>query len=133
TMCSGHSIRVSQGGTIAVLRPIRSLSEEHMLLLFRNHFSKPGTSVELQGRIEEEVQDIRWVVIHRDGDLTASTSKVSDPLYSFPLIVRLGVSDLPQRLYLGVGDDGIIGRRVSIMTGATHAPLTIAQGIIGWN
>jgi hypothetical protein len=40
---------------------------------------------------------------------------------------------LPQRLDLGVGDVGIIGRRVSVMTSSMSGPLTVAEGIIGWN
>lgn len=40
---------------------------------------------------------------------------------------------LSQKLDLGVGDAGIIGRRVSVMTGSTQGPLTVAEGIIGWN
>jgi hypothetical protein len=40
---------------------------------------------------------------------------------------------LPQRLDLGVSDVGIIGRRVSVMTSSTSGPLTVAEGIIGWN
>lgn len=40
---------------------------------------------------------------------------------------------LAQRLDLGVSDVGIIGRRVSVMTSSTSGPLTVAEGIIGWN
>ena len=40
---------------------------------------------------------------------------------------------LPQRLNLGVGDEGIIGRRVSLMTAASGGPMTVAEGIAGWN
>lgn len=40
---------------------------------------------------------------------------------------------LPQKLDLGVGNDGIIGRRVSVMMGSTKGPLIVAEGIIGWN
>jgi hypothetical protein len=41
--------------------------------------------------------------------------------------------ELPETLNLGVGDSGIIGRRVSVMTGSERGPLTVAEGIIGWN
>lgn len=104
-----------------------------MLLLFTNHFSNSGTSVEIQGWSDEEVQDRHWVVIHRDGDLSAPVANTSNPLYSFPLGVRPKVLELPQRLDLGVSDAGIIGRRVSVMMGSIQGPLTVAQGIIGWN
>jgi len=40
---------------------------------------------------------------------------------------------LPERLHLGVGEAGIIGRRVSVVAGSIHRPLTLAEGIIGWN
>lgn len=40
---------------------------------------------------------------------------------------------LPQKLDLGVGDLGIIGRRISLQTSSTGGPLTVAEGIIGWN
>ncbi|EDU49819.1 oxoglutarate iron-dependent oxygenase protein [Pyrenophora tritici-repentis] len=137
-MCNGTSTRVSQGGSIAVLRPthhlIRTHSEEDMLLFFSNRFSAPGTSVEFQGLDESILQDIHWVVIHRDGDLTNAPEKVStNPLYSFSLDARPLRMQLPQRLDLGVGERGIIGRRVSVMVGSFEGPLTLAEGIIGWN
>ncbi|OAL52654.1 hypothetical protein IQ07DRAFT_505863 [Pyrenochaeta sp. DS3sAY3a] len=137
-MCNGHSTRVSQGGSIAVLRPtshlIRTQSEE-MFLLFSNQFQHIGTSVELQGLEADLQQDRHWVVIHRDGDLTAAPHATpSNPLYSFALdSVLESTMQLPQKLDLGVGDAGIIGRRISVMTGSSQDPLTLAEGIIGWN
>ena len=66
-MCNGASTRVSQGGSIAVLRPThhltRTQSEEEMLLLFHNQFSKPGTSVKFQGLDDGFQQDKHWIVI----------------------------------------------------------------------
>jgi hypothetical protein len=41
--------------------------------------------------------------------------------------------ELEERLDLGVSEVGIIGRRVSVMTGSVGGPLTVAEGIIGWN
>ena len=65
-MCCGNSTRVSQGGSIAVLRPTshltRSRSEEEMFLLFRNQ-AAVGTSVEFQGLDEQFQQDRHWIVI----------------------------------------------------------------------
>lgn len=71
----------------------------------------------------------------RDGDLTASPQATpSNPLYSFALKTVLeSTMQLPQKLDLGVGDAGIIGRRISVMTGSHQDPLTLAEGIIGWN
>ncbi|EAT91628.1 hypothetical protein HBI56_012930 [Parastagonospora nodorum] len=136
-MCTGNSTRISQGGSIAVLRPThhlqRTQSEDDMLLFFSNRCSSRGTSVELEGWNEEEQNDKHWVVIHRDGDLSSSPQQ-SVPLYSFSLDSSMApVMQLPQRLDLGVGDVGIIGRRVSVMTSSTKGPLTVAEGIIGWN
>lgn len=66
-MCNGHSTRVSQGGSIAVLRPTphlkRTQSEEEMLLFFSNRCATRGTSIEFEGWNEEEQADRRWIVI----------------------------------------------------------------------
>jgi hypothetical protein len=73
------------------------------------------------------------VLNSRDGDLSSSPQQ-SIPLYSFSLDSNMApMMQLPQRLDLGVGDVGIIGRRVSVMTSSTKGPLTVAEGIIGWN
>ena len=72
----------------------------------------------------------------RDGDLSGDSSSPlrTPPFYSFDLdSCDTATMHLPQRLDLGVGDAGIIGRRVSVMTGSTKGPLTVAEGIIGWN
>ncbi|KAH8707063.1 hypothetical protein GQ44DRAFT_691683 [Phaeosphaeriaceae sp. PMI808] len=139
-MCNGHSTRVSQGGSIAVLQPTlnlkRSQTHDDMLLFFSNRCTTRGTSVEFEGWSEKEQSDDHWVVIHRDGDLSTSSSQQPqlNPLYSFNLGPNCDrVMQLPQRLDLGVSDVGIIGRRVSVMTSSTAGPLTVAQGIIGWN
>jgi hypothetical protein len=66
-MCNGDSARISQGGSIAVLRPThhlnRSQSEEEMLLFFSNRTASRGTSVEFEGWNDEEQNDRHWVVI----------------------------------------------------------------------
>lgn len=71
----------------------------------------------------------------RDGDLSSTLQSIAtSPLYSFPLSPALEYAmQLPQKLDLGVGDVGIIGRRISVMTGSAKGPLTVAEGIIGWN
>ena len=71
----------------------------------------------------------------RDGDLSGSASPAqTSPFYSFSFeSSEASTMHLPQKLDLGVGDAGIIGRRVSVMTGSIQGPLTIAEGIIGWN
>lgn len=70
----------------------------------------------------------------RDGDLNTSEARPSDPFFSFSLDgYWSSAMELPETLNLGVGDDGIIGRRVSVMTGSIREPMTVAEGIIGWN
>ncbi|KAF9735352.1 hypothetical protein PMIN06_010886 [Paraphaeosphaeria minitans] len=146
-MCNGSSTRMSQGGSIAVLRPSREMREaspdqqdSEVRLLFSNGsrtlLGSAGTQVELQGWDETNkiLQRRSWVVIHRDGDLNASEARPAIPFFSFDLGSRDAcIMELPETLNLGVGDTGIIGRRVSVMTGSTRGPLTVAEGIIGWN
>jgi hypothetical protein len=65
-MCNGSANRVSQGGSIAVLRPtqhLRRSNTDEMMLFFHNQFSAPGTSVELQGWDDDAKKDRHWVVI----------------------------------------------------------------------
>ena len=66
-MCNGQSTRVSQGGSIAVLRPTqhlqRSQSEEDMLLFFSNRCATPGTRIDFEGWADKERKDKHWVVI----------------------------------------------------------------------
>ena len=160
-MCNGSSNRVSQGGSIAVMRPTshlaRTHSEQEIFLLFTNPLSKSGTSVECQGLDDALQQNSHWLVIQyvscwstigfwsrwrwlttwnsRDGDLSAPPPQsIADSLYSFEIGSSLGgMMHLPEKLHLGVGDNGIIGRRVSVMTGSTQQPLTLAEGVVGWN
>lgn len=70
-----------------------------------------------------------------DGDLCSSQHQsASDALYTFEIdSPQRGFMQLPEKLHLGVGDKGIIGRRISVMTGSTQQPLTLAEGILGWN
>jgi hypothetical protein len=71
----------------------------------------------------------------RDGDLSAPPPQsISDSLYSFEIEdSSRKMMQLPEKLHLGVGGKGIIGRRVSVMTGSTQQPLTLAEGVVGWN
>lgn len=70
-----------------------------------------------------------------------------DVLYSFPLENTskglpqdYGTGDrgtdaftLPQKLNLGVGGDGVIGRNVSLVRRTPKGMHVLRQGIIGWN
>jgi hypothetical protein len=66
-MCTGNSTRISQGGSIAVLRPTqhfkRTQSEDEMLLFFSNKSASHGTNVELEGWNEDAQTDRHWIVI----------------------------------------------------------------------
>ncbi|KAF2192345.1 hypothetical protein K469DRAFT_653757 [Zopfia rhizophila CBS 207.26] len=151
-MCNGFSARTSQGGSIAVLRPTQEAqvldqasSNEEWQLVFSNNSdgqSQLGTQIEFRGwkGRSRALRTGSWVVIHRDGDLSASTllplpDRIPPkPLFSFSIQnYASSVIHLPQTLDLGVGETGIIGRRVSVMTGSKKVPKTLAEGIIGWN
>ena len=62
------------------------------------------------------------------------------PFYSFPINVPFledmgggAVIELQRPLELGVGESGVVGRRVSIVTGPGAGAERVAEGIIGWN
>ena len=70
-MCHGFSTRISQGGSIAVLRPTRSFytlepnASEEMQLLFQNTSDLETTQIEIKG-LDGAIQDCQhayWVVI----------------------------------------------------------------------
>lgn len=68
----------------------------------------------------------------RDGDLRSNTITDSSILHriALPKDVKFGTAfDLNARLDLGVGGDGIIGRRVSLIGDER----VIGEGIMGWN
>lgn len=78
----------------------------------------------------------------RDGDLIPSLTRDAIPaLYRLELnsLVRRNGSqraasatlDSDQPIRLTVGDDGVIGRRMSIVDGRSGSK--IAEGVIGWN
>ncbi|USP82268.1 uncharacterized protein yc1106_09542 [Curvularia clavata] len=158
-MCNGASTRTTQGGSIAVLHPIHppqripssssisssscSSSDDEdqqpqaneILVFFSNTLSKTsGTNVEVHGLHEQLKQQDGYIVIHRDGDLSSPTctpaSQDTTALCSFAIQRHARSWALERKLDLGVGDTGIIGRRVSVVT-ATREML--AQGIVGWN
>lgn len=57
-----------------------------------------------------------------------------DPFYSFALDGPTeSVVQLSRRLDIGVGEKGIIGRRICMMAGSGDGPMIVAEGIIGWN
>ncbi|ORX97682.1 hypothetical protein BCR34DRAFT_496691 [Clohesyomyces aquaticus] len=149
-MCNGHSSRTSQGGSIAILVPTEhhrhaiehtTLNEEWQLLFSNDNIdpSSPGTQVQLKGWNGRQRSQSHgyWVVIHRDGDLREPAPPNQIPtntLFTFSLDEYSStLTKLPRQLDITVGDTGIIGRRVSVMTSSTKGPLPVAVGIIGWN
>lgn len=70
--------------------------------------------------------------LSRDGDLQNGTQAESTVLHRFmiPTQPRFRQAfQLNARLNLGVGEQGVIGRRVSLLDGSVVA----AEGILGWN
>ncbi|OJD36809.1 oxoglutarate iron-dependent oxygenase [Diplodia corticola] len=146
-MC-GNSTRLSAGGTIAVLRPPPHESQPSTAscnLFFQN----PG---ELRGRTRAVFQADDggcfdnfmgyFMLIHHNGDLLARPSlseAASNALYAIQLRPAvdehqsLAQLDLAHVLDLSVGDRGVIGRKVSIVTDLKDTGTTLAEGIIGWN
>ncbi|KAL1615697.1 hypothetical protein SLS54_008827 [Diplodia seriata] len=147
-MCNGNSSRLSAGGTIAVLRPPphESQSPSANCNLF---FQNPG---ELSGRTRAVFQaddgscfdhfSGYFMLIHRNGDLLSRpplSEAAGDALHAIQLRPAvdehqsLAQLDLANALELSVGGQGVIGRKVSIVTDLKDTGTTIAEGIIGWN
>ncbi|KAK6343845.1 hypothetical protein TWF696_009934 [Orbilia brochopaga] len=137
-MCNGHSSRVSEGGAIAILRGQGSHTGAHF-----------NAKITLQN-LEEDIPtratflfekssrfpylDACSLVIHRDGDLNSHNGPSRAPLHCIPFDICAAEDcaceiNLPSRLDLGVGNSGVIGRKMSLM----NSRQVIAEGIIGWN
>ncbi|KAL1587453.1 hypothetical protein WHR41_03843 [Cladosporium halotolerans] len=133
-MCNGTSSRTSQGGSIAVLQPKPSsqrpqLHRELSLRLAADAINGHTTAT-FEGLEASPLGS--YFVIHRDGDLVTGSHSESSILHRFavPQTAHQGNAfDLNQRLDLGVGGDGVIGRRVSFVNEQT----VLGEGIIGWN
>lgn len=74
----------------------------------------------------------------QDGDLSGTTCDAGQtPLYSFSLDPSLDTNSLclSEKLDLGVGERGVIGRRVSVMTRSVggRGATVVAEGVMGWN
>ncbi|KAH8673508.1 hypothetical protein BX600DRAFT_455445, partial [Xylariales sp. PMI_506] len=155
-MC-GNSSRKSFGGALAILNlshieqngdSFHAHTRRAPLMAGRLIFVDCGEGSQSTTRAmfipEERLSEIMGqsctVGIHKTGDLTTSAI-ISPFIYKFPLQKTLSRSDcgsematmeaeLSQPLELGVGGDGIIGRRVTIW--APDAIEPIAEGIIGY-
>lgn len=152
-MCCNNP-RTSQGGALAVLSllhdssgsPIRS-SVPIMAgrLLFQDKSPEEPGSAQMVSLVPDQDLDLValgggcMIGIHETGDLT--TSAIISPFkYRFGLQRSLGhdvnsqfkmQTKLSSPLPLGIGGEGIIGRRVTLWKRDSTAPF--AEGIIGYN
>ncbi|KAF2501052.1 hypothetical protein BU16DRAFT_577317 [Lophium mytilinum] len=154
-MCNGESSRASQGGLVAILHPLydsnktfhKAARSQTWHLFFNDIQSGQTDSTMVQFSQDLDLMTssrASRVDIHRDGDLSQSVSPTASspqtPLYSFPVRpeglwkttggAEMGISP---RLPLEVGGDGIVGRRVSVVSETRAGETCIAEGIIGWN
>ncbi|EME79400.1 uncharacterized protein MYCFIDRAFT_212209 [Pseudocercospora fijiensis CIRAD86] len=121
-MCNGSSSRPSQGGTIAILKPTQPSSHHHELSLrLINTDSESQTTAIVHG-----LNGGGHFIVHRDGDLTSQQPLDASVLHEFQVTKD---EFLAPRMDLGVGGDGVIGRRVSLI----QNQILVGQGIIGWN
>ncbi|KAF2814672.1 uncharacterized protein BDZ99DRAFT_472070 [Mytilinidion resinicola] len=154
-MCNGESSRTSQGGLVAILHPLydspktshKAIPSQKWHLFFNDIQSGQTDSTMVQfsqGLDLMTASRASRVDIHHDGDLSRSssptTSVAETPLYSFSVRpedlwkttggAEMGISP---RLPLEVGGDGIVGRRVAVVSETQSGETRIAEGIIGWN
>ncbi|KAK2763917.1 hypothetical protein FQN54_009536 [Arachnomyces sp. PD_36] len=151
-MCNGFSTRTTRGGAIAILRPFESQSENYYQVTLEE---VPGTPTGCAGRIslpvgtEETKRDGHmqalkscWLQIHRDGDLVPRGVRDTIPtLHKFPMdklvwqtesrSTEASTGNMLGPISLTVGNEGVIGRRMSIMDG--ESGIRVAEGVIGWN
>ncbi|KAM0712644.1 hypothetical protein Q7P35_000091 [Cladosporium inversicolor] len=133
-MCNGASSRTSQGGTIVVLQPRcssrRPQLKRELSLRLAAGTENTHTTATFEG-LDDGIPD-SYFVIHRDGDLASGSLAEASVLHRFavPQMACNGHAfSLEHSLDLGVGGDGIIGRRVSLVREQT----VLGEGIIGWN
>ncbi|KAI0166499.1 hypothetical protein GGR57DRAFT_27773 [Xylariaceae sp. FL1272] len=158
-MCGPSTHRPSLGGAVAMLKsPSMSALTVTGQLLFRDLEIQDATSLgsrSTRGSLTLDamgdaspVQKASYLFIHANGDLTVpcSDAQVWTKCKLVPgdcnaKQIRPGVFDerpywniefeRNQPVKLEVGNDGLIGRRVSIWTDRDLSP--VAEGIIGWN
>ncbi|THY93779.1 hypothetical protein D6C93_05533, partial [Aureobasidium pullulans] len=118
------------GGTIAILKSLGESTLPDLSLLFHQD-STSTTRATFQSSLPA-VSDLDscQIVIFKDGDLRAEAPATSI-LHAFPLemTTREQSFSLPRKLDLGVGGEGVIGRRVGLVRQAQ----VLRQGIIGYN
>lgn len=150
-MCGDHHSRKSLGGALAVLSPPSSQPGTSSMpmagqLVFHNRKVEGTIATYTTFTADSSCEpcltatDSCLVRIHETGDLTrpAITSPSWTSFYLKPVIGVMGGKakwsmevELEQPMKIQVGDDGIIGRRVSVWT--QHGTGPISEGIVGYN
>ncbi|KAI1114858.1 hypothetical protein F5Y14DRAFT_450715 [Nemania sp. NC0429] len=150
-MCGDHQARESLGGALAVLSPPPSqLGAPSMpmagQLVFHNRKIEGAIATYATFTADSSCEsrlatlDPCLVRIHETGDLTkpAVTSPSWTTFYLRPVVGVLGGEtrwsmevELEEPVKIEVGDDGIIGRRVSLWTQQGTGP--VSEGIVGYN
>ncbi|EOD49067.1 putative oxoglutarate iron-dependent oxygenase protein [Neofusicoccum parvum UCRNP2] len=147
-MC-GNSSRLSTGGTIAVLRPPPHESPASPVADCNLFFENPAGRT-ARTRVVFQAQDGScfdhfmgyFMLIHRTGDLLSRpplSEEARNALYAVQLKPAVDEHqstaqlELTNALDFSVGGNGVIGRKVSIVTDLNDTGATLAEGIIGWN
>ncbi|KAK6532074.1 hypothetical protein TWF694_003236 [Orbilia ellipsospora] len=137
-MCNGFSSRASEGGALAVLRgqgrhtgtPFNAKITLHNPVEDISIPTKATFLLEKGGRMP--CLNSCCLIIHQDGNLTSEVVASKPPLHYIPFDFQ-GTDNceisLSSRLDLGVGGQGIIGRKMTLM----NSRQVIAEGIVGWN
>ncbi|KAF3317400.1 hypothetical protein TWF173_011054 [Orbilia oligospora] len=134
-MCHGHSSRKSEGGAIAILRgegrQSRALFNAKITL--KNFEADVSTHATFLFERTNRIPSLGacTLIIHQDGNLNYEDT-TQEPLHYIPFNIygeQACEMSLPARLDLGVGGQGVIGRKMSLM----NSRQVIAEGIIGWN
>ncbi|CAD0091997.1 unnamed protein product, partial [Aureobasidium vineae] len=122
-MCGTESSRPVLGGTIAILKSLGESTLPDLSLLFHQDEASTTTAT-FQSSSVPNTDDVELSSYLR---ASAPTTSI---LHDFPLSTFTTQSfSLPHKLDLGVGGEGIIGRRVGLVRQAQ----VLRQGIIGWN
>ncbi|KAK6535866.1 hypothetical protein TWF281_000116 [Arthrobotrys megalospora] len=137
-MCHGHSSRMSEGGAIAILRGQGRQSGALFNAKITLKNSDEGIPTQATFLFEKSNKfpslGACALVIHQDGNLNYEDTNQM-PLHHIPFDLcnqqacEICEISLPARLDLGVGGQGVIGRKMTLM----NSRQVIAEGIIGWN
>ncbi|KAM5356567.1 hypothetical protein ACJ41O_003213 [Fusarium nematophilum] len=141
-MCGPENTNRPRGGALVALAPIDDLSNLRGDLAFHTPGS-PGSASATHARLtpsdESNMKGLSdlYVVIHSSGDLTRSATDCGlFRQFSFPSPRKDDFVELPleRPLSLEVGNEGIIGRRVSLYSRLVSGKdRIVAEGIVGFN